>query len=313
VSYVIWRLHRTHVLVATAGLAALVAALVVTGLSMANTYDAATVTCAATQSCSDLPSLLFQGDGLIIDLASGTMILPALLGVLWGAPLVAGEFEAGTQNLIWTQSVTRRRWMATNMTWAIAVAFVWGAVLTILVSWWRIPENGLFDRLSPGAFDIQGIVPVAYSVCAMALGIAAGVLVRRVLPAVTTALAAFIGLRVLVGLILREHFIAPVTSTFPINVSNIKGSIAHAWWLAGYIGSPSGQSSETGIAMPPACQTSVHKHFEACLASHGFHRVLTYQPANRFWTFQAIEAGIFALLAAALLALAYKRVTTADA
>lgn len=312
-SYVVWRLHRTHVLVATILLAALAAALVITGLSMASTYDAATATCAATQSCSDLPSLLFQGDGLIIDVASGTMILPALLGVLWGAPLLAGEAEAGTQNLIWTQSITRRRWMATNVAWAIGVALLWGTALTILVSWWRIPENGLFDRLSPGAFDIQGIVPVAYSVCAMALGIAAGVFVRRVLPALTTALAAFIGLRVVVALVLREHFIAPVTSTFPINVSNIKGAIAHAWWIAGVIGSPSGQSSATGIAMPPACQTSVFPRFEACLATHGFHRIVTYQPANRFWTFQAIEAGIFAVLAVALLALAYRRVTAADA
>jgi hypothetical protein len=313
VNYVVWRLHRTHVLVATGGLAALIAVLVATGLSMANTYDAATAACAATRSCSELPSLLFQGDGLIIDVVSGTMILPALLGVLWGAPLVAGEWEAGTQDLIWTQSITRRRWMATNMAWAIAVAIVWGGVLTILVSWWRIPENGLFDRLSPGAFDIQGIVPVAYSVCAMALGIAAGVLLRRVVPALATALAAFIGLRVLVALVLREHFIAPVTKTFPIYVSNITGSFAHAWWIGGYVAGPNGKSSQTGIAMPMACQTSVQKQFEACLATHGFHRLVTYQPADRFWTFQAIEAGIFTLLAAGLLTLAYRRITTADA
>ena len=153
--YVIWRLHRTHVLAATTGLAALVAVLVVTGISMANTYDTATASCAASHSCSDLPSLLFQNDSLIIDVVSGTMILPAVLGVLWGAPLVAGELEAGTHDLVWTQSITRRRWMATNIAWAIVVAIVWGAVLTLLVSWWRIPENGLFDRLSPGVFAFR--------------------------------------------------------------------------------------------------------------------------------------------------------------
>jgi ABC-type transport system involved in multi-copper enzyme maturation permease subunit len=313
VSYVIWRLHRTHVLVAAAGLAALVAVLVATGISMANTYDAATATCAASHSCGDLPNLLFQGDGLILTLVSGTIVLPALLGVLWGAPLVAGELEAGTQDLVWTQSVTRRRWVATNMGWAIAVSILWGGALALLVSWWRIPENGLYDRLSIGNFDIQGIVPVAYSVCAMAIGIAAGVLWRRVLPAVATALGVFIGLRVLVGLILRQDFLAPVTRTSPINVNNVKGSIAHAWWLAGYITSPSGQSSQTGIPMPISCATNRFKQFEACLASHGYHRIVTYQPADRFWTFQSIEFGIFALVAAALLTLAFWRVTTADA
>jgi hypothetical protein len=312
-SYVIWRLHRTHLRAATAGFAALAALLVVTGLNMASTYDAAISSCGTTRSCSQLSSTLFQNDAVLVTLVSGTMILPALLGVLWGAPMLAGEFEAGTQDLIWTQSVTRRRWMATNIGWAIAVATVWGAALTSLVSWWRIPENGLFDRMSPGAFDIQGVVPIGYSVLAMVLGITAGLLLRRVLPAVTTALLSFIAVRVLVGLFLRQHFIAPVTSRLPMTAGDGSGPIAHSWWIAGYITSPNGHSSQTGIAIPPACQTSVYTRFEACLTAHGYHRIVTYQPANRFWTFQAIEAGIFITLAAALVTLVLWRITTTDA
>jgi hypothetical protein len=312
-SYVIWRLHRTHVLVATAGLAALATLLVITGVNMASTYNAAVSSCGATHSCDQLPNILFQNDGVLVDLVAGTMILPALLGVLWGAPLIAGELESGTSDLVWTQSITRRRWTATNIGWAAAIAILWGAALTILVSWWRIPENGLFDRLSPGAFDIQGIVPIAYSVFAMALGIAAGVLLRRVVPAIATALGAFIALRVLVGLFLRQHFMAPITEILPINVSSVTGRTAHVWWLASYITSPSGHSSQTGIAIPNACRTLDLKQFQSCIAAHGYHRILTYQPADRFWTFQAIEASIFALLAVALLAVAYQRVTIADA
>ena len=312
-SYVIWRLHRTHALVATAGLAALAALLVVTGVNMASTYNAAISSCGATHSCDQLPSTLFQNDGVLVDLVAGTMILPALLGVLWGAPLIAGELESGTKDLIWTQSITRRRWTATNIGWAVAIAILWGTALAVLVSWWRIPENGLFDRLSPGAFDVQGIVPIAYSVFAMALGIASGVLLRRVLPAVATALTGFIALRALVGLFLRQHFMTPVTSTFPVNVDNGSGRLAHVWWMTSYITSPSGQSSQTGIRIPPACHTIDFKQFQTCIAAHGYHRIITYQPADRFWTFQAIEASIFALLAATLLGVAYWRVTTADA
>ncbi len=312
-TYVIWRLHRTHVLIVTAGLAALATLLVITGLNMASTYDAAISSCGATHSCDQLPSTLFQNDGVLVVLVTGTMILPALLGVLWGAPLIAGELESGTNDLIWTQSITRRRWTATNIGWAVAAAILWGAALTILVTWWRIPENGLFDRLSPGALDIQGIVPIAYSVFAMALGIAAGVLLRRVLPAIATALTGFIALRVLVGLFLRQHFMVPVTRILPINVSSVTGRTAHVWWLAGYITSPTGQSSQTGITIPPACQTLGFKQLQSCIAAHGYHRIVTYQPADRFWTFQAIEAGIFAVVAAALLAAAYRRVTIADA
>jgi hypothetical protein len=313
-SFVIWRLHRTHVLIAGAGLAALAILLVITGLNMANTYDAAISTCGATNSCNDLPTLLFQGDGPLVDLVSGTMVLPALLGVLWGAPLVAGETESRTTDLIWTQSVTRRRWMITNIGWALAAAALWGALLTVLVSWWRIPENALFDRLSPGAFDIQGIVPIAYSVFAMSLGIASGVLLRRTLPAVTAALAGFIAVRAAVALFLRQHFIAPVTHISPINVSSNSGSLAHVWWIAGYITTPSGHgSSDTGIRIPPACQNLAYNRFQACIAAHGYHRIVTYQPANRFWTFQTIEAGLFTLLALALLAVAYRVITTRDA
>ncbi len=313
-TFVIWRLHRAHVLIAGAGLAALALLLVITGVHMAHTYDTALSTCAATNSCNQLPTLLFQADRPLVELVSGTMILPALLGVLWGAPLVAGETEARTTDLIWTQSVPRRRWMLSNMGWALAAAAWWGALLTLLVSWWRIPENALFDRLSPGPFDIQGIVPIAYSVFAMSLGIATGVLLRRTLPAVATALAGFIAIRAAVALYLRQHFMTPVTHITPINVNWSSGSLAHSWWLAGYITTPSGHgSSATGIQIPPACQTPVYRRFENCLAAHGYHRIVTYQPAGRFWTFQAMEAGLFTLLSLILLAAAYRVITTRDA
>ncbi len=310
-SYVVWRLHRTHVTIAAAGLAALSLLLVVTGINMADTFHSAVSSCQATHSCGQLPSLLFQGDGALVQIVSGTMILPALLGVLWGAPLVSGEFESRTTDLIWTQSITRRRWTLTNMGWALAAAVLWGGFLTILVSWWRIPENALFDRLSPGVFDVQGIVPIAYSVFAMALGIAAGVLLRRVLPAVAAALIGFTAVRAAVALFLRQHFLPPITHTSPI----IGGTSvpAHAWWLAGYIVDPAGRTSEVGIRVPPACQTNVVRQLQACLAAHGYRRIVTYQPPGRFWTFQAIEAAIFVTLAGALLVVAYRRITTADA
>jgi hypothetical protein len=57
----------------------------------------------------------------------------------------------------------------------------------------------------------------------------------------------------------------------------------------------------------------VLNRFQGCHAAHGYQRIVTYQPADRFWTFQAIEAGIFGLVAAALLAIAFRRITTADA
>jgi hypothetical protein len=37
--------------------------------------------------------------------------VPALVGVFWGAPLLAREYDTGTFRLAWTQSVSRRRWL----------------------------------------------------------------------------------------------------------------------------------------------------------------------------------------------------------
>jgi hypothetical protein len=51
----------------------------------------------------------------------------------------------------------------------------------------------------------------------------------------------------------------------------------------------------------------------SCLAAHGFHARILYQPASRFWIFQGIEAGIFIVLAAALIAVAYRLVLARDA
>jgi len=42
--------------------------------------------------------------------------------------------------------------------------------------------------------------------------------------------------------------------------------------------------------------------FLACAHTHGWLQFVSWQPANRFWTFQGIESLIFFGLAAALLA-----------
>ena len=40
------------------------------------------------------------------------LLLPLLIGLFWGAPLVSREVEHGTHRLVWTQGVSRRRWAA---------------------------------------------------------------------------------------------------------------------------------------------------------------------------------------------------------
>jgi hypothetical protein len=76
---------------------------------------------------------------------------------------------------------------------------------------------------------------------------------------------------------------------------------------------PNGQTYGGVIGLknlPAVCQ---HLPSPSCLASHGYHQLLTYQPASRFWAFQGIETGIFVALAAVLVAVTYRVVLTRDA
>ena len=117
-NYLTWRLHRNQVIFGAAALAALAVLLLATGSQMAHDYSSALSTCAASQSCGNLSDELFQGDGLVIDFVSAVSIgVPLLLGMFWGAPLIAKEVEEGTHRLVW-QTITRRRWMATKVAWA---------------------------------------------------------------------------------------------------------------------------------------------------------------------------------------------------
>jgi hypothetical protein len=272
--------------------------------------------CAATQSCNDLQSQLFRGDGAIIDLVNATIVVPLLFGLFWGAPLVAKEFEDGTHNLAWTQGVTRSRWLGANVLWALLAAAVWGAAMALLVSWWRFPENAINTRF--GAFDIQGIAPIAYSLFAVALGIAVGSVFKRVLPAIATTLGAFVALRVAIAFYLRPHYMTPVSKVVPLGVKGT-GFPSGAWVISSNITGPAGQSFGDGLSlsdMPKACVSNFPGGkglLGNCLASHGYHQLLTYQPASRFWAFQGIESTLFMVLAAALVVFAFRWVLTRDA
>jgi hypothetical protein len=313
VNQLVWRLHRNQAFVAVGALAVLTVILLVTGITMADDYRNALASCAA-QSCGNLPSSsLFRGDGAMMDLVDATIAVPLLFGLFWGAPLLAKEFEDGTHNLAWTQGVSRRRWLRANIAWSLIAAALWGAALAALVSWWRFPENALDSRF--GAFDIQGIVPVAYALFAVTLGVAVGSVARRVLPSLAATLGIFVAIRVAVGLYLRPHFLTPVTKVLPL----LGSSPAGAWVISSDMVNGHGQNLGAGWdfnELPAACGNAFPggKGLNGpCLAAHGFHQILTYQPNSRFWAFQGIEAGIFLVLAVVLVGFTFWWVRSRDA
>jgi hypothetical protein len=338
-SWVTWRQYRAQAAIASVLLAAFAALILVTGVQVASQWHTALAACTAAHSCGNLANTLFLGSHAVGFLVIMTLGVPAVLGILLGAPLLAHEFETGTSQYAWTQSVTRRRWLVAKTGWLLLAAAAIGGIVSALVTWWSGPDNALqADAFKPGRFDIMGIAPVGYAVFAVALGITAGALLRRTVPAIAVTLAGFIAVRMVVFFWLRAHFMAAVTSYFPINRGFTPAG--SAWQLAaGYVGasgqqisvplSTSGQVISAGnnfgipvTSLPAPCQAAAgngpftqatYHAVVSCAQAHGIRGYVTYQPASRYWAFQGIEAGIFVLLAAALLAIAFAVILRRDA
>ena len=315
-TWLVWRLHRTQLYFAIGALAAFAVLLLVTGLQMASQYHSALASCAASDSCGNLANSLFLGSHAVGFLIIMTVGVPALLGLFWGAPLVARELETGTNQFAWMQTVTRRRWLAVKTGWLLLAAAAWGGAVSGLVTWWSGPNNALqLDAFKPGRFDTQGIVPVGYALFAVALGVAAGAVLRRTLPALAVTLGVFLAARLLIAEFARQHYMTAITAIY--NVARPVTPAGSSWQVAQGVLGPQGLIPQTdgvdidGVplaAIPPGCRpgssaTAGEPHnVMSCLTAHGFRGFVSYQPASRYWAFQGIETGIFVLLAAVLLA-----------
>jgi hypothetical protein len=315
-TWLVWRQHRAKFYVGIALVLAFAVVIAITGTQVAAQYHSARVACAAGHGCRHLGGL-FMGSHVVGFLVIGTLGAPLVVGLFWGAPLVAAEAEAGTTQFAWMQSITRKRWLAVEIGWMLLAAAMWGALISTLVTWWSSPTNAeQLNQFNPGRFDLMYLVPVAYSIFAMALGIAAGALLRRTLPAVAVTLAGFIAARVVITLWVRPHYMSAVTK-FSSVVNSFTPAGAY-WRIASGVLGPNGQPIAqpdnipefNGIpqtVLPASCASATNgtgNPTPACAQALSHYReFITYQPASRFWAFQGIEAGIFVALAAALIAL----------
>jgi hypothetical protein len=245
------------------------------------------------------------------DLLGWVNLAPLLLAVLIGAPsLVASELEHHTHHLVWTQSITRLRWLLIKVAVVVGVCLAAWVAVTLLITWWRGPFDALDGRLGPSGFDVEGVAPYAYLAYALALAVAAGALVRRTVVAMAVTLAGYVALRVPVELWARPVYQPPLSATWdPYLVTPAVPQAPAAWrfqdaWLAAQ-GSAvdSLQVFRTCAANGAAATLSPRTAFTACTHAHGWLLQATWQPADRFWLFQGIESAIFFGVAAALLAL----------
>ncbi len=247
---------------------------------------------------------------------------PGLIGVFWGAPLVTRELEAGTFRMTWNQSVTRTRWIAVKLVLVGLASMAAAGLLSLMMSWWASPINqanalnstrngsSSLNRLTPLLFGASGIAPVGYAAFAFALGVTAGVLIRRTLPAMAVTLAVFAVIQIVMpncgpaaphraqrtppGAQFRGHYRA-VCRTERSHHRPGAVNMPGAWILSNQTITTAGRVYRPG---PPVLQ---RPNFQTCQAALGrlhLRQTVTYQPASRYWALQWYETAIF--LAAAL-------------
>ncbi len=257
-------------------------------------------------------------------------LIPPLLAMLVGAPLVAQELERGTQRLAWMQSVSRRRWLLVKVNLVMAVVGVGLLVLGMLVQWCCEPlvGVGMASRLDPLMFTTAGIVPVAYGALALAIGVTAGAILGRLLPAMVVTLAVFAAAWLGAATFLRPHYAPPVSTTQPATSLDLAAArtpiqpgmvISSEFVTADGVSLGRGASKTNLPELTKACadvgetlsQTAGVTTFpsDECARLIGLTRVTQYQPEEMFWRFQLTEFVLLAMASAALLAAAVRRVT----
>jgi hypothetical protein len=308
-AWVTWRQHRGALGGVAALLGALAAYMWIVGLQLHHAYAAATA-ChpAGSAGCAVLVTNFDNVGGF---LANGLIFqaVPALIGALIGAPVLARELETGTFRYAWTQGFGRWRWtLAKLLALGAVVAAVAGA-LSVLFSWYYQPyfvtRNQTLSLhewtpFLPGLFDLRGVSFAAWTLVAFAIGGLAGMLIRRVVPAIVVTLGTYAVLALAAGSFLRQHYLAPLVTS--------KLSLPGSAWILSQWGTKGGKFAFAGTQPRDVfqlCPPSVigpgkgrpgSVSVAHCIVQHGYTLLTSYQPVSRFWPIQFIEGGwLFAL------------------
>jgi hypothetical protein len=325
-TWLTWRQLRVNAAVLYGAVLLLAAACALTGPHLADVYD--------RRASTFLEWIADQGSDTRLDLV-GTVagyVVPAVIGAFWGAPLIARELEAGTHRLVWTQSVTRTGWLASRLGLGMLGAVTASGALGLVLTWWAYPVDravnasgntdysNLFTlpRILPDVFASRGIAPIGYAAFAFALGVLAGAIVKRTVPAMAITLAAYVVLQIVMPNFVRPHLVTPEHHTTAITAETLRGftgagpngidaldiafDVSGSWVLSSHTVDGEGTVLHTFPAWMTTClpppgteQAKVGSREQACfdrLASEGYRQQVSYQPASHYWTLQWRETGL---------------------
>jgi hypothetical protein len=221
-----WLQARTQTAIAVAALAAAAVIALVTGPRLLHLYYLDVVTCQGSACTSAKTAFLGSYRWMQVAAPPLLLVLPALLGMFWGAPIVARELEAGTFRLAWTQSVSRKRWLAVKLGIGAVTSMAVAGLLSLILTWWFSPVDRVqLNPLDPSMFGVRGIAPVGYAAFGFMLGVTAGILLRRTVPAMAATLVAFTAARLAVTYYVRPYLMGSLHVISPLVMASGDGPV----------------------------------------------------------------------------------------
>ncbi len=311
-AWVTWRQHRAAlggVLLLLGGVSLF---MLINGLAMHREFHALGLdTCGTlgSASCQSQLSAFEQKYYNVADhLPHLLLLLPGIIGVFIGAPLVARELESGTFRFAWTLARSRVQWIVTKLV-VLSVALTGFALaFSALSTWWYGPFDAITGRLSAyGAYEISGLVFAARTLFGFTLGALLGLLIRRTVPAMAATAAAWIAATVASMVWLRPLIRQPITVIGQVakggnaghNVPFNATIISH--WYQDAAGHHVGfdQLFQQAVAsnggnLPSPDQLNTY------LAQQHVSGRVSYLPNNWFWHFQTVETAGYTILAVIL-------------
>ncbi|MEV4640488.1 ABC transporter permease subunit [Actinoplanes sp. NPDC049548] len=311
-TWLIWRQHRTEVCVLALLVGMFGIALLVLGTQAHDLFAGGPARCAGEagvgEACAASFRRLDEDYGYVENLLAAIYLVPVVIGAFLGAPLLARELEDGTWQLAWTQAVPRMRWLAVKLAALAGVTVTLTGVFTAVLTWFRQPFDAWEGRFQYDAFDLEGLVPVAYALFAFGVATAAGAMLRRSLPAFGVAFGAFLAVRMTVALVARPAYATPLTAMEPVPAGGSKSGFADWVIEHGYADATGRRLSGTDYYELEDAADRAGTNLDQFLHARGMQQFKVYHPADRFWTFQLIEAALFVAVAAVLIGVVVWRV-----
>ncbi|MFF4342265.1 hypothetical protein ACFY00_20325 [Kitasatospora sp. NPDC001540] len=231
-------------------------------------------------------------------------VLPVLIGMFVGAPLLSQEHEQGTIRLVRVQSVSPTRWLATRLAVpALLVLVSVGVLAAVSTSLWYWDVYRLSPPLDPAfqglTYPALGLAPVAWSLYALAVGAAIGQFLRRTVPsALATGVA--VGLSQLLVHAVRVHFL-PLVDAAPWRTSWSMQFVqpAGSWVVEGGYVLPDGSRVANTVCLAGMDCNGYTSSYPAWARVH---------PVSHLFPMQLVETALLAAVAGAALYLTFRRV-----